>query len=945
MRNHRLAFLLASASLLASCATAPRPIAAAPEPAPAVQAAAPAPVEPAPLPSLVKEVNLPHQSFTLANGLTVLVHEDHKAPVVGFGVWYNVGSKDEPKGKTGFAHLFEHLMFYGSDNVREGIMPFLQNLGATDWNGTTWFDRTNYYETVPKPNLERALFMESDRMGYLLPAIDQKRLDAQRGVVQNEKREGDNQPKGLLEYVQLENLFPEGHPYRHSTIGSMADLDAASLADVKQWFLDKYGPNNAIVSLSGDITVDEAKVLMNKYFGAIPRGAVNNPAQADVPTLAAPKSVVMKDRVPTVEIQRHWVVPGIQSPQLAALDLGASVLGGLASSRLDRILVRDEKIAVAVTANMQPFHRVGFMEVTAVVKPGVDPALVEKRLDEVLAQYLAEGPNADELSRAATQMVASRIRGLERVSAQNQELAEGLLYNGSSDFYRRQLESYASVTPAEVRSAMQQWLSRPVLSIRVEPGERPPYEEAKAKPAKKTADIKVPSVKRELPPVGAPVPLDFPDVAHTSLSNGIKLAYAHRDAAPLTQVALSFNAGYAADAPAKRGLQNMVVSLLEEGTATRTSQQIAEEQERLGANLNASGTADRSIVSLSALSANLAPSLALMADIVRNPAFNTAEVERVRSQLVTQVQQAKTSPNTMGQREYMRRIFGENHPYGTTALGDDQALNSLTREDLLAFQRAWLRPDTAELFVVSDRPLEEVKAALEQAFGSWTAPAAPAGQKAFGPLPQPVASPRIVLIDRPGSPQSVIFGGQMTPLDPKADLTANLAGSDVIGGGTFSRIFLDLREAKGWAYSPYSTAVMREKAVPYLIQAAVQADRTGDSVAALMGHVKDLLAKKKVTSDELKLSVASAVGELPGQFETSDAVLAAMQSNALYGRPDNYYELLADRYRGLTTAQVDQALAGMLNPNALLFVVVGDAAKVRPQLDKLGIPVEVSEAH
>jgi len=237
--RHRFAFLLASASLLASCATAPRPIAAAPEPPVSVQAAAPAPVEPAPLPSLVKEVNLPHQSFTLANGLTVLVHEDHKAPVVGFGVWYNVGSKDEPARKTGFAHLFEHLMFYGSDNVREGIMPFLQNIGATDWNGTTWFDRTNYFETVPKPNLERALFMESDRMGYLLPAIDQKRLDAQRGVVQNEKREGDNQPKGLLEYVQLENLFPEGHPYRHSTIGSMADLDAASLADVKQWFLDK----------------------------------------------------------------------------------------------------------------------------------------------------------------------------------------------------------------------------------------------------------------------------------------------------------------------------------------------------------------------------------------------------------------------------------------------------------------------------------------------------------------------------------------------------------------------------------------------------------------------------------------------------------------------------------------------------------------------------------
>ncbi|MFL6734360.1 MAG: M16 family metallopeptidase, partial [Sphingomicrobium sp.] len=711
------------------------------------------------------------------------------------------------------------------------------------------------------------------------------------------------------------------------------------------WFLDKYGPNNAIVSLSGDITLDEAKVLMEKYFGAIRPGTVNNPAQADVPTLAAAKSLVMKDRVPAVEIQRHWAVPGLQSEQLAALDLGASVLGGLSSSRLDRILVREEKLAVSVSANMQPFHRVGFMEIDAVTKPGVDPAVLERRLDEIVAQYLAQGPTQDELNRAATQMVAARIRGLERVAAQNKELAEGLLYKGDSNFYRALLQSYASVSPEQVRTAMQQWLGRPVVAVRIEPGDRPAYVESKAKPGKKGADIKVASVKRQVPPAGASVPLDFPDVAHTTLSNGMKLSYAHRDAAPLTQVALSFDAGYAADAPGSRGLQNMVMSLLDEGTETRTSQQIAEEQERLGANLTATGSADRSTVALSALSANLAPSLALMSDVVRNPAFNEAEVERVRTQLVTQVQQALTSPNSMGQREYMRRIFGETHPYGTTALGDEAALKRLSRSDLLSFKASWLRPDRAEFFVVSDRPLEEVKTQLEAAFGTWQSPSAPAGTKTFSALPAQPSAPRIVLIDRPGSPQSVIYGGEMTPIDPRSDLVPTLAGSDVLGSGTFSRINLDLREGKGWAYSPYSTAVMRANAVPYLIQANVQQDRTGDSVAALMGLVKDLLGSKRVTPNELNLSVASATGELPGQFETSDAVLAAMQTNALYGRPDNYYELLADKYRGLTTAQVDQALASMLNPNALLFVVVGDAAMVRPQLDKLGIPVEVSAAH
>ena len=240
----------------------------------------------------------------------MLVNEDRKAPVVAVGVWYNVGSKDEPKGKTGFAHLFEHLMFYGSDNLREDIMGWLEKIGATDWNGSTWYDRTNYYQTVPKSALEKVLFMESDRMGYLLPAIDQKRLDLQRGVVQNEKRQRDNAPGGLVGYAVSEALLPEGHPYRHSTIGSMADLDAASLADVKQWFVDKYGPNNAVLALSGDITPAEARALVEKYFGAIPRGAVNVPAAADVPTLAAPKRLVLKDRVAATSIQRYWVVPG-----------------------------------------------------------------------------------------------------------------------------------------------------------------------------------------------------------------------------------------------------------------------------------------------------------------------------------------------------------------------------------------------------------------------------------------------------------------------------------------------------------------------------------------------------------------------------------------------------------------------------------------------------------
>ena len=944
MIRSRLIVLLASASALAACATAPREAIIAPPPAetaPAVAAAA----EPAPVPTLVEQVAIPHQTFQLANGLTVLVHEDHKAPIVAVSTWYNVGSKDEPKGKTGFAHLFEHLMFNGSENMPGDFFEYLQQIGATDYNGTTSFDRTNYFQNVPTGALERALFLESDRMGYLLGAVTQAKLDNQRGVVQNEKRQNDNQPGGLVFYEILNNLFPEGHPYQHPTIGSMADLDAASLADVRSWFRDNYGPNNAVLVLAGDIDVATARPLVEKYFGDIARGPVNVPAAADVPVLTAPKSIVMKDRVAAVSVQRFWPMPGLLDRQLVALDIAGSVLGGLASSRLDNVLVRDEKIAVGVTAGNFPFQRVGIFTASATVKPGVDPALVERRLDELIRQFIAEGPSDDEVRRAATSEVAQRIRGLEQVGGFGGKavaLAEGKVYNGDSEFYRKTLETYASITPAEVRAAMGEWLTKPSLTIRLEPGDRPAYQEAKvaAKPTKSDGKVTV-TKKREIPPLTPVAPLDFPDVSHVALSNGIKVHYAQRTTVPVTQMALAFNAGFAADAPDSRGLQNMTIGLLDEGTTTRSSQQIAEEEERLGAQINASGGADRSTVSMSALSANLAPSLELLTDIVRNPAFAESEVNRVRTQTLTAIAQQLKDPNGMATRALPTLLYGATHPYATTAIGDPQAVTRFTPADLSGFHQRWLRPDNLEIFIVSNLPLSEVQPLLEQRFGTWTPPAVARGEKTFSAPPARPATERLVLIDRPNSPQSIIIGAQVTPIDPFGDVVPIGTANDVLGGTFMSRLNMDLRETKGWSYGVGGTVQLSEHAVPYVVSAPVQADRTGDSIKALSQQIRGFLGPKGITPAELQLTVANRVGRLPGQFETSEALLNAMQSNALFRRPDNYYEMIADRYRGQTQASVDAALRGALDPNGFVWVVVGDAAKIRPQLNKLGMPIEV----
>lgn len=916
--------------------------------------------QPAPVAELVKAVDIPHQQFTLANGLRVIVHEDRKAPVVAVSVWYHVGSKDEPKGKTGFAHLFEHLMFNGSENAPGDFFEPLQEIGATDLNGTTWFDRTNYFETVPTPALERALFLESDRMGHLLGAMDQAKLDNQRGVVQNEKRQGDNEPYGLVEYSQLAALFPEGHPYHHSTIGSMADLDAASLETVKDWFRTKYGPNNAILVLAGDVDAKAARPLVEKYFGDIARGPAVTPTAASVPTLKTKKEEALHDRVATTRLYRMWAVPGLTDADTVPLDVAATVLGGLSSSRLDNKLVREEKIAVNVSASVQPFERVSLFEVTADVKPGVDPALVARRLDAIIADFIAKGPTADEVQRVATREVSGRISGLESVGGFGGKavaLAEGALYANDADFYKKQLAAYAAATPAAVKAVAKKWLSRPVYALTVAPGKRGAYEEAKGGPASHhpayyrapgASDAplasKTPVDRSKLPDVGPIADLDFPAVSHARLSNGIELIYAQRTAVPVTRIAVSFDAGNAADPKDRLGTQSLMLTLLDEGTKTRNSVQIAEEQERLGASIGAGATMDRTSVSLSALSPNLAPSLDLLADIIRNPAFDPAEVERLRGQQLARISNEMTQPQGLALRTLPPLLYGKAHPYGVpfTGTGDPEIVKKVTRDDLVAFQRAWLRPDNAQIFIVSDLPLAQVTALIEQSFGNWKAEGTK-GVKNFAATTPPAAS-RIVLVDRPGSPQSLILGGALLPLKGKDELVTLLAANDVLGGNFLSRLNMDLRETKGWAYGVNSQVNRVAETVPYLVYAPVQADKTGASIAAILADSKEFLTTKGVTPAELQRTVNGSIRELPGSFETSADVLGGMQRNALYGRPDDYYDTLADRYRAMTAADLDKAARAVIAPDKLLWVVVGDAAKVRPQLDALKLPVETLAA-
>ena len=905
-------------------------------------------------------IDIPYEQFTLPNGLRVVVHTDRKAPVVSVHVWYHVGSKDEPKGKTGFAHLFEHLMFNGSENHPGEYFDPFEKAGVSDINGTTWFDRTNYYETVPTTALDMALWMESDRMGHLLGAIDQKTLDEQRGVVQNEKRQGDNEPYGRSEYYGLANTVPANHPYHHSTIGSMEDLNAASLDDVKSWFRDYYGAANTVVVLAGDIDVATAKEKVAKYFGDIPAGKpVPRQAKWIAPRTTSTR-LQIEDRVSQVRITRVWNIPGRGERDLALLDLAADMLGGGKSSRLYQRLVYRDKLVDSVSASIMWFELVSPFSVEADVKQGVDPAKVEAAIGEEVAKFLAEGPTEEELSRYKATAYAANVRSLERVGGKASRLAESLVYLGSADGWKRDFEWYQSASAADVQAAAKRWLSKGDFTLTVVPAAGEPKEvpivglPAGDRPADipgaptDTFTTTASTVDRSkgVPEVSSFPDLSFPNVQRGKLKNGIEVVLAERHSVPVVNVALQFDAGYASDAGGKLGTASFAANMLDEGTASLDSVQIAQTRERLGLNLSTGCGLDACTANANLLKANMAPSLALLADVVRNPAFRDADIERLRAQWIAGIGQEKTQPVGLALRVLPPLVYGAGHPYAIpfSGTGSEADIKALSAADLRAWQSAWLRPDNVRILVAGDTTLPEITAQLDAVFGDWQAPAAGKGAKS---IPQVAAQqkPRVFLIDKPGAQQSLILAGLLAP-STTAPNNLNIETMNDAFGGLFSaRLNMNLREDKHWAYGSYSFMSNAKGQRPYMLYAPVQTDKTAESAAELLKEARDVIGSRPLTAAEITKVKDSSVRSLPGGYETIGAVAGALADNALYGRPDDYVATLKQRMEAQKDADVQAAAKQIVKPDALTWVIVGDLSKIEAGVRALDLgAVQVVDA-
>ncbi|MEO8743179.1 MAG: pitrilysin family protein [Lysobacteraceae bacterium] len=904
-------------------------------------------------------VDIPYKEFTLPNGLRVIVHEDHKAPIVAVNLWYHVGSKDEKPGKTGFAHLYEHLMFQGSENHKGEYFDPFEKAGATDQNGTTNSDRTNFFENVPTTALDMALWMESDRMGHLLGGIDQSALTEQRGVVENEKRQGENQPYGRVRDALAAAMYPVAHPYHHTTIGSKADLDAASLDDVKTWFKTWYGPNNTVLVLAGDIDLATAKAKVTRYFGDIPASPTNPQPKPWIAAHDQSSHATLLDRVAQARIYKVWNVPGFGSDDADRLQLFAQVLGGSRSSRLDRRLVHQDKLADHVSASLNPSELGGQFYIIADVKKGVDPAKVEAIINEELNKLLKDGPSATELAQAQTVFKAGFIRGIERIGGfggKADALAECAVFTDDPGCFRKSLQTWASATPQQIAAVGRKWLGKGDYTLVVEPTKdgaaAPPMkDDSTAGEAFATKDRPIPAIdpkfhvvksnvdrSKGVPAVTSFPELKFPTLQRATLSNGMKVVLAERHEIPVVQMSMEFAGGYAADQGHKLGTASFTMGMLDEGAGKYSALALADREESLGADIGAGASLDGGNIALSALKDKLDDSIALYSDVVRRPTFAPSEIERVRQTWLAGIAQEKTRPTSIALRLLPPLMYGAGHPYAIpfSGTGNEDSIKSLTRDDLLAFDAQWIRPDNATLIIVGDTTLKAITPLLEKHFGDWKAPVGALPTLAIAQVAQP-AKQRVVLVDQPGGVQATIMVGDLvdSTMSPKA--TDFDIANGVIGGEFSSRLNMNLREAKHWAYGAYSFTPSAKGQRPWIAYSPVQIDKTADALSEMQREIADFASgKKPLTAAEVDKVKDSDVRALPGSYETGGAVMGAIGGIVRYNRPDDYVQNTKQRIEGVSIAAA-QAASGEIKPATLTWVVVGDLSKIEAPIRALHI--------
>jgi len=933
--------------------------------------------------------------FTLQNGLRVILHEDHSTPIVAVNVWYHVGSKNEVPGRTGFAHLFEHMMFQGSLHHDNDYFVPLQEAGGT-LNGSTNTDRTNYWEVVPSNFLELALWLESDRMGYLLEALSEKKLANQRDVVKNEKRQNyDNRPYGLVGAKIAETMYPKNHPYHWLTIGSLDDLTAASREDVSEFFRRYYTPNNASLSIAGDFNPAEVRMLVEKYFGPLKRGPeVVNPTPQR-PVLEKETRMTMEDRVSLPRVYMTWHTEPQYTSNDASLDTLATVLAGGKGSRLYKSLVYEKQIAQEVVAFHNSRELAGQFQIVATAKPGVKLEDLESAIDEEVNKLKAEPPTTEEMERSYNARESSFIYGLQTVGGfggKSDQLNQYAVFLNQPDYFRLDLMRYRNVKPEDVVRVANGYLTDKRLILTVTPRPRGKTT-GDAAPASPTGAIASPSQQTGAPaatttptrpgttppagvqpqtkpeaaattPAGAAPPatdakragkampqdnapltglyvqpkpkpdprFKLPQVQRRKLSNGLEVLIVEQHELPVVNMNMVLRTGAAADPADRAGLSNLTAALIDEGTKTRSALDISNQLAAIGARLRTESDFDSSGLSLLTLTKHLDKALELYSDVVTNPSFPDSELELQRKTRLGTLMQRRDDANAIAGVVYASLLYGRNHPYGHPAFGDEQSVKAITNDDVRRFYETYYRPNNAALIVAGDVTPATLIPKLEKAFGNWKRADVPAIE-----IGEPPARDKATLyiVDKPGAAQSVLMIGQIGQPRSTPDYFPLLVMNTMLGGQFTSRVNMNLREDKGYTYGARTSFDYRRGAGPFMATAGVQTAVTKESVFEFLKELRGVRGERPVTAQELEFSKQAIIRGFPRTFETPEQLTNRLTDVVLYGLPDDYFNNYIARVRAVTVTDINRVANRYLDPSRMAILVVGDRKVVEPGLRSL----------
>ncbi len=886
-------------------------------------------------------IQLDYEKYTLPNGLEVILRKDSRVPMVAVNLWYHVGPANETAGLTGFAHLFEHMMFQGSGHIPDDAhFKLLEAAGASHINGTTDFDRTNYMEDLPSNQLELALWLESDRMGFLLDKLDQPKLSNQQDVVRNERRQSvENAPYGLVEEEMWHQLFPKGHPYYASVIGSHEDIQNAKLADVRGFFARYYVPNNASLVIVGDIDPVKTKAMVEKYFGSIPRGADVPPITATTPPITAERRVTVNDKVELPRVYMAWIAPPIFKPGDAEATVLARILGGGKASRLYKSLVYDQKIAQSVTAQQQSLALGSVFQLQATAKPGHTPEEVEAAMWTEVERMAQTGPTAEELASAKTGIYSDLVSSLEQIGGFSGVADRLNMYNQhlhDPGYLNKDLARFAAVTAKGVQQLAADALAKNKrVVVYGVPGEKVIPPAPPTPPAPEPTASYPPSKepwRNTQPTASAASIAPLPNAATFKLDNGLTVYVVPQHGLPVVAGELVVRSGSATDPKGLPGLAGFTAAMLDEGTAKHDALQIAADLEALGGSLSTSSGADGSYASWRSLKDNAKATMALASEVVLTPSFPVKDIERVRNDRLTALLQQQDSPFQIAFRVLASCMYGDQHPYGHVPLGDDKALKAITRDDIVKFYAASYSPQNAALVLAGDLTLDEAKKLAKDAFGAWRG----TGQEAPRPdLGQPMAE-KVVIVDKSGSPQTAVAVAQFGV--PRSDPNFEKINvmNQILGGLFSSRVNLNLREKHGYTYGAFSFMQENRGPGPFVVAAAVRTDATGPSIDEMLKEVKGM-QDQPVTEDELALAKDSVSRSLPALFQTTDDTVGTIGQLYLLELPPDYYASLPSRIQGMTASDVQSVAKQFLKPDQMKVIAIGDRAAIEPQIQKLNL--------